>query len=116
MIGSGKNRYQLLDVADLCEAIHLCMTKDASIANDTFNIGAKEFTTMGEDYQAVLDAAGKGKRVVPCPAAPAIVGLRFLEKLGISPLYKWVYETAASSRTARESLTGCLGNRVQLVC
>jgi nucleoside-diphosphate-sugar epimerase len=96
MIGSGKNRYQFLDVADLCEAIHLCMTKEPSITNDTFNIGAKEFTTMGEDYQAVLDAAGKGKRVVPFPAAPAIVGLRALEKLGISPLYKWVYETAST--------------------
>ena len=30
-----------------------------------------------------------------CPAAPAIWTLRLLEKLGISPLYKWVYETAA---------------------
>ena len=49
MIGNGKNRYQLLDVADLCEAIYLCMTKEASIANDTFNIGAKDFTTMGEE-------------------------------------------------------------------
>ena len=95
MIGSGRNRYQLLDVADLCEAIHLCMTKDPSLANDTFNIGAKEFTTMGEDYQAVLDATGKGKKVVPFPAAPAIVALRLLEKLGVSPLYKWVYETAS---------------------
>ena len=29
------------------------------------------------------------------PAAPAIWGLRFLELLHISPLYKWVYETAS---------------------
>lgn len=95
MIGSGKNRYQLLDVADLCEAIYLCMTKDPAITNDTFNIGAKEFTTMGEDYQAVLDAVGKGKKIVPFPAAPAVLGLRALEALGVSPLYKWVYETAS---------------------
>ena len=26
MIGSGKNRYQLLDVEDLCEAIYLAAT------------------------------------------------------------------------------------------
>jgi nucleoside-diphosphate-sugar epimerase len=96
MIGNGKNRYQLLDVADLCEAIHLCMTKDPSVANDTFNIGAKNYTTMGEDYQAVLDAVGRNKKIVPFPAAPAIIGLRALEKLGISPLYKWVYETAST--------------------
>ena len=33
-------------------------TLDEKIVNDTFNIGAKEFTTMREDYQAVLDYAG----------------------------------------------------------
>lgn len=95
MIGSGKNRYQLLDVADLCEAIYLCLTKEASVVNDTFNIGAKDFTTMGEDYQAVLDAVGKGKKIVPFPAAPAVLALRALEAMGVSPLYKWVYETAS---------------------
>jgi nucleoside-diphosphate-sugar epimerase len=95
MIGSGQNRYQLLDVADLCEAIYLCLSLDPSITNDTFNIGAKDFTTMGEDYQAVLDAVGKGKKIVPFPAAPAIVALRALEAMGVSPLYKWVYETAS---------------------
>jgi nucleoside-diphosphate-sugar epimerase len=95
MIGDGKNRYQLLDVADLCEAISLCMTKEASVANDTFNIGAKDFTTMGEDYQSVLDAVGKGKKIMPFPAAPAVLGLRSLEAMGMSPLYKWVYETAS---------------------
>lgn len=94
MIGSGKNRYQFLDVGDLCEAIYLCMTKDPSITNDTFNIGAKQFTTMREDYQAVLDAVGKRKKIVPFPAGPAIVALRTLERWGVSPLYKWVYETA----------------------
>ncbi len=95
MIGNGKNRYQLLDVEDLCEAIYLCMTLEKEKVNDTFNIGAKEFKTMGEDYQAVLDAAGFGKKIVPFPAAPVILALRFLEVLKLSPLYKWVYETAS---------------------
>jgi nucleoside-diphosphate-sugar epimerase len=95
MIGYGNNRYQLLDVEDLCAAILLCLTLPASVVNDTFNIGAAEFGTMKSDYQAVLDAAGQGKRIIGFPALPAIVGLRVLEKLGISPLYKWVYETAS---------------------
>src|SRR5215218_1164481 len=60
MIGSGKNRYQLLDVEDLCDAITLTMTLPEEQVNDTFNIGAGEFTTMKEDYQAVLDYAGHG--------------------------------------------------------
>lgn len=95
MIGNGKNRYQLLDVEDLCDSIWLTLTLDAATVNDTFNVGAKEFTTMGEDYQAVLDDAGHGKKVVGFPAAPMIWTLRFLEMLKLSPLYKWVYETAS---------------------
>ncbi len=94
MIGSGNNRYQLLDVWDLCEAIWLILTLDKEKANDTFNIGAKEFTTMKEDYQAVLDDAGYGKRIIGFPARPVIWTLRILEFFKLSPLYKWVYETA----------------------
>lgn len=95
MIGNGNNRYQLMDVEDACQAIYLAATVEESIANDTYNIGAKEFTTMKEDYQAVLDKAGFGKKIIGLPAAPAIWLLRLLEALHISPLYKWVYETAS---------------------
>ena len=95
MIGNGKNRYQLLDVYDLCEAIYLTATLPDETVNDTFNIGAEEFTTMREDYQAVLDEAGFGKKIVGFPKKPIIWTLRVLEKLHLSPLYKWVYETAA---------------------
>jgi len=95
MIGSGNNRYQFLDVYDLCEAIYLCATLPPEKVNDTFNIGAEEFTTMKEDYQAVLDYAGFGKKIKGFPATPVIWALRFLEALHLSPLYKWVYETAA---------------------
>jgi nucleoside-diphosphate-sugar epimerase len=96
MIGSGNNRYQLLDVEDLCEAIYLTATVDCEKASDTFNIGAKEFTTMKEDYQAVLDTAGFGKKIHGFPAAPLIWTLRILEAFKLSPLYKWVYETAST--------------------
>lgn len=95
MIGSGNNRYQLLDVEDLCDAIYLTATLDKDLVNDTFNIGAKDFTTMREDYQAVLDYAGFGKKIVPFPAGPVIFGLKVLEALKLSPLYAWVYETAS---------------------
>src|SRR3989338_1685148 len=94
MIGSGKNRYQLLDVEDLCDAIWLSATLPKEKTNDAFNIGAKEFMTMREDYRAVLDRAGYGKKIIGFPAAPMILALRFLEILRLSPLYKWVYETA----------------------
>jgi len=94
MIGSGENRYQLLDVQDLCEAIYRCATLDRDAVNDVFNIGAKQFATMREDYQAVLDYAGFSKKIVPFPEAPVILALKILERLKLSPLYAWVYETA----------------------
>ena len=95
MIGNGNNRYQLLDVEDLCDAIYLCATVNEDKANDTFNIGAKEYTTMKEDYQSVLDYTGYGKKIVGLPEKPIIFTLRILEAFKLSPLYKWVYETAS---------------------
>jgi nucleoside-diphosphate-sugar epimerase len=95
MIGSGKNRYQLLDVEDLCEAIHQCVTLEKGRVDDTFNIGAEQFTTMRQDYQAVMEAAGFGKHIIGFPAEPVVLTLRLLDKLKLSPLYPWIYETAA---------------------
>ena len=95
MIGSGNNRYQLCDVEDVCQGIWLCAAGEAEIVDDVFNIGAREFTTMKKDYQAVLDDAGFGKNIHGLPAKPVIWTLRFLEALNLSPLYKWVYETAS---------------------
>lgn len=93
ILGSGNNLYQYLDVEDLCEAIWLCATLPCEVVNDTFNIGAKVFGTPKTDFQAVLDYAGHGKRIIPLPEKPAILALRLLERLGWSPLYKWIYET-----------------------
>lgn len=95
VLGSGENLYQLLDVEDVCQAIHLCMIRPHEAANDTFNVGAREFGTLRDSFQAVLDRAGHGGRVVSLPAAPAIVALRALKWLHLSPIYEWIYATAA---------------------
>lgn len=95
VLGKGDNVYQLLDVDDLCEAIWQCLTLDAARVDDTFNIGAAEFGTMRDNFQSVLDRAGHGHHVVALPAAPAVALLRLLEALHLSPLYRWIYETAA---------------------
>jgi nucleoside-diphosphate-sugar epimerase len=95
VLGDGKNKYQLLDVEDLCEAILLAATGEREKVNDTFNIGAKEFRTLGEDFQAVLDRAGHGKRIRNLPAWPIVFSLVILEKLHLSPLYEWIYETVS---------------------
>ena len=93
MLGSGTNLYPLLDVEDLCAAIHLCLTLPDEVVNDTYNLGAKHFRSLRDDFQAVLDYAGHGKRIRCFPAGPVVAVLKLLEKLRLSPLYKWIYET-----------------------
>jgi nucleoside-diphosphate-sugar epimerase len=94
VLGSGGNRYQLLDVEDLCRAIHLCASGEAALVDDTFNVAARDFGTMRDIVQTVLDRAGHGKRAISLPAAPAIFALKVLSALRLSPLYRWIYETA----------------------
>ena len=93
ILGAGTNRYQLLDVEDLCTAIVAAATAPAERANDTFNVGAADFTTLREDFQAVLDVAGHGRKIRSLPVRPAIAALRVLERVKLSPLYPWIYET-----------------------
>jgi nucleoside-diphosphate-sugar epimerase len=110
VIGSGHNRYELLDVADLCEATWLAATLPDERVNDTFNIGAASYTTLRNDFQAVLDRAGHGKKIVGLrPTWGVILALQALEKLHLSPLYEWIYRTMAedsyvSIDKAREKL------------
>ena len=114
MIGSGQNRYQLMDVDDLCGAIWSAMTYPKDVVATEFNIGAKDFTTMKEDYQAVLDKAGYGKKIRGMPVGPLVFILRILEKLHLSPLYPWVYETASTdSFVSIEKAERLLGYRPQ---
>jgi nucleoside-diphosphate-sugar epimerase len=88
LLGGGGHRAQMLDVQDLCAAVRAaCELPDAQV-NDTFNIGADRFGTLREDFQAVLDAAGHGRRVRTLPVRPAVVALRALAALQLSPVYK----------------------------
>lgn len=95
VIGSGNNRYQLLDVDDLVEAIYrLIMLKDREKVNITFNIGAKRFQTVKKDLQELFNYAKSGSRIFPTPGWLVKKALWFFEKIKVSPLYQWVYDTA----------------------
>jgi nucleoside-diphosphate-sugar epimerase len=93
VLGSGNNLYQYLDVEDLCEAIYLTATLDKKKVNDIFNIGAKVYGTSRQDFQAVLDYAGHGKKIISFPEGLSIFALSTLHKLGLSPVYAWAYAT-----------------------
>jgi nucleoside-diphosphate-sugar epimerase len=93
VLGKGHNRYQLLGVEDLVDAIVRAATVPEA-ARETFNVGATEFGTVRSDLQALIDHAGSTSRLRPVPAKPAEVALRALELMRLSPLAEWHYKTA----------------------
>src|SRR6266545_2633400 len=92
-LGSGANRYQLLAVEDLVDAIVLAAERPEA-RGEMLNVGAKEFGTVRSDLQALIDHAGSASRLTPVPARPAEIALRGLELLRVSPLAEWHYKTA----------------------
>ena len=101
-----------MDVEDLCEAIYLAATLDRERVNDVFNVGAKEFDTVRNDFQAVLDRAGHGRRIIPLPELPVNMALATLRALRLSPVYKWAYGTVVEG-IVRLDREGRAGTRVQ---
>jgi nucleoside-diphosphate-sugar epimerase len=93
VLGAGLNRYQLLAVEDLVEAIVLAARKRAA-EDQTLNIGAAEFGTVRSDLQTLIDHAGSSSRITPIPVGPAEAVLRALELARLSPLAEWHYKTA----------------------
>ena len=97
VIGDGNNRYQLLDVDDLCEAIYL-FTKvrpyKGRTLNDAFNIGAEKYTTVKKDLETMFKVVDSKSKVFPTPVFLVKKALWIFEKLKLSPLYQWVYDTA----------------------
>jgi nucleoside-diphosphate-sugar epimerase len=110
VFGSGRNLYQLLDVDDLVEAIYLCMSKKGKKYDDVFNIGAEKFGAVRDDMEELFRSSKSGSRVLPVPSEPLKVTLKVLEFLHLSPLYRWVYETAdKDSFVSIEKLKKTLG-------
>ncbi|HEV8722554.1 MAG TPA: NAD-dependent epimerase/dehydratase family protein [Candidatus Binatia bacterium] len=91
ILGTGRNRYQLLDVRDMVAGICLLMTADAE---GVFSFGAREYRTVTEDLQTLLDHARTGARLQFIPGRIARVGLRAMELANLAPLSEWHYMSA----------------------
>lgn len=91
-LGPGSNRYQLLDVGDLVEAIVLAAERGGR--GEAYALGAKQFGTVAEELQALIDHAGSSSLLTPLPARPTRAALRALHIARLSPLSEWHYRTA----------------------
>ncbi|MBP2708424.1 NAD-dependent epimerase/dehydratase family protein [Microbispora sp. RL4-1S] len=110
VLGRGEARIQMLAVDDLFRAISRALDAPPEVAGDTFNIAAADFATLREDFQAVLDAAGRGGRVRSIPARPALAVLRLLGRAGASPVYdRLLYKLLADSYVSVDRARDRLG-------
>ena len=92
-LGAGDNRYQLLAVEDLVDAI-VKASRAPDVAGEAFNIGAKDFGTVREDLQALVDHAGSSSRLTPVPVRAGGARAAGSRALRVSPLAEWHYKTA----------------------
>lgn len=83
LIGNGTNRYQMISVFDLWNAIELVL--DLGKAG-TFNIGSDNPPTLNELIPDVIKALGRRNRIVKLPKKISEQCLLFLDRLNLSPL------------------------------
>lgn len=91
ILGNGKNKYQLLAVSDVANAIYKATV--SPVENEVFNIGAKEFQTWRKDLLTVIKHEKSTSKITGLPVLPSQAILRVLEWLNLSPLAAWHYLT-----------------------
>jgi nucleoside-diphosphate-sugar epimerase len=92
IFGNGKNLFQLLEVTDLVDACYKsCFTPHHKII---YNVGATDFGTVNDDLKLFISNVNSKSRLVHFPSKPLKMVLSIFSYLKISPIYRWVYETA----------------------
>ncbi len=91
ILGKGKNKYQLLAVSDVVDAVYKALI--SPVSNEIFNIGAKEFDSWRKDLGFVIKQDKSQARITSLPTLPSQIILGILEKLNLSPIAAWHYKT-----------------------
>lgn len=94
ILGGGKNKYQFIDIRDLCVAFE----KATNIKGfDIYNIGADETISLKDLYSEVIKYAKSKSKIISIPKKPATIALSLLNKLRLSPLGPYQYSMLAES-------------------
>ena len=91
ILGNGNNKYQLLAVPDVVDAIIKAL--ESKVDGEIFNIGSKEFQTWKKDLGAVIKYASSNSKIIGLPVLPSQIILGALEKFRLSPIATWHYKT-----------------------
>lgn len=100
VLGKGDNKYQFIDVEDLCNAL---LKASEMKGFEIYNIGADEIKTLKQIYQAVIKHARSKSNIVSIPKSGAISILSLFDKLHLSPL--GVYQYTMISRSLYQDTT-----------
>lgn len=91
ILGNGNNKYQLLAVSDVVDAIIKAL--ESKVDGEIFNIGAKKFKTWNKDLVSIIKYAKSKSKIVRLPSLPSQIILGLLETLNLSPIAAWHYKT-----------------------
>jgi nucleoside-diphosphate-sugar epimerase len=92
LVGSGRARYQLVDVRDLAQGVAALALHDA---RGVVAFGAARFGSVLEDLGQLIDHAGTTARLRPLPGSVGRRVLRAIELAGLPPLAEWHHCVAA---------------------
>jgi nucleoside-diphosphate-sugar epimerase len=90
VIGRGDNQFQFLHLDDLLEAIFLAA---AGRACGMYNVGSRNYGTLRNTLEGLIDYANSSSRVRGLPVVLARGALRLADLLRLSPLAPWHYLT-----------------------
>jgi dTDP-glucose 4,6-dehydratase len=103
MIGSGRNRYQMIAVED-CAAAAL-RAADLDCPRGAFNLGSKDPPMVRDLLAALIARAGSRSMLIPTPGSAVKATLSFLDLVGLTLLYPEQYEIADLDYVLDTSLT-----------
>jgi dTDP-glucose 4,6-dehydratase len=92
MIGSGKNRYQMISVFDCASAAVASAEKE--VVNGEFNLGSEDPPTVRDLLRGLIDQVGSSSVLIPTPAAPLKALLRLLDRVNLPLLVPEQFEIA----------------------
>ena len=94
MIGSGRNRYQLVAVKDCVEAALVAV--EAGCPTGPFNLGSASPPNVKTLLSSIISRAGSKSRLLPTPASLVQLTLSLLDAVGLTLLYPEQFAIADS--------------------
>ncbi len=92
LIGSGRNRYQMIAVDDCAAAAIRAV--ELGMPSGPFNLGSDDPPTVKDLMREVVRKAGSKSIVLPTPAVPVQMTLSLLDRIGATLLYPEQYQIA----------------------